>query len=37
MTLVMKYLLVDRVEREVNSVLTLSLLGSDRQSGLFNT
>jgi len=36
MTLVTRYLLVDRGEREVNSVLTLSLFGSDRQSGLYN-
>ena len=35
MTLVTRYLLVDRVEREVNSVLTPSLIGSEKQSGLY--
>jgi len=36
MTLVTRYTLVDREERKVNSVLTSSLIGSDRQSGLYN-
>ena len=36
MTLVTRCLVADRVEREVNCVLTSSLIGSDRQSGLYN-
>ena len=36
MTLVMRYFLADRVEREANSVLTSLLIESDRQSGLYN-
>ena len=35
-TLVTRYSLVDQVEREVNSVLMLSFIGNDRQSGLYN-
>jgi len=35
MTLVTRYLLVNRAEREVNSVLTSLLIGSDRQNGLY--
>ena len=37
MTLVTRYLLVSRVEKETNNDLKLSLLGSDRQSGLYNS
>ena len=35
-TVVMRYLLVSRVERATNNDLKLSLLGSDRPSGLYN-
>ena len=37
MTLVMRYLLVSRVEKEANNDLKSSLLGSDRQSGSYNS
>jgi len=37
MTLVMRYLSVSRVEKETNSDLKSSLLGSDRPSGLYNS
>ncbi|KIM56536.1 hypothetical protein SCLCIDRAFT_241605 [Scleroderma citrinum Foug A] len=37
MTLVMRYLLVSRVEKETISDLKSSLLGSDRPSGLYNS
>ena len=37
MTLVTRYLLVSRVERETNDELKLSLLGSDKPSGLYNS
>jgi len=36
MTLVMRYLLVSRVERETNNDFKSSLLGSDRPSGLYS-
>ena len=36
MTLVTRYPLVSRVEREVNNDLRLSLLGSDNMNGLYN-
>ena len=36
MTLVTRYPLVNQVEREANSVLTSSFIGSDRQSGSYN-
>ena len=36
MTLVMRYLLVNQVDREVNSVLTSSLIGSERQNGRYS-
>ena len=37
MTLVMRYLLVSRVEKEINNELKSLLLGSDRPSGLYNS
>ena len=37
MALVTRYLLVDRVERDVNSALTSLFIGSDRQSGWYDT
>ena len=37
MTLVMRYLLVSRVEKEANSDFKSSLLGSDRPSGSYNS
>ena len=37
MTLVTRYLLVSRVEKETNNNLKSSLLGSERQSGLYNS
>jgi len=37
MTLVTRYLLVSRVENEVNNDLRLSLLGSDSISGLYKS
>ena len=37
MTVVMRYLLVSRVEMETNNDLKSSLLGSDRPSGLYNS
>ena len=36
MTLVMRYLLVSRVEKETNNDLKSPLLGSDRQRGLYD-
>ena len=37
MTLVTRYLLVSRVENDVNNDLKSSLLGSDSISGLYNS
>ena len=37
MTFVMRYLLMNRVEREANNDLKSSLLGSDSPSGLYNS
>ena len=36
-TRVTRYLLVSRVEKETNNDLNLSLLGSDRPSGWYNS